>query len=241
MKALSIPGRKTLRRFLYFSDTNYVLSGFRAEYFVSKCPHNCSYHGQCDEIEGVCRCNLLYGGVDCSVPLCPDSCGNTSNKANIRGHCSEEEHANGYDPNSNIKKSRDAHCICKPGFSGDDCSLDENNFVGNTWHFLARQQVTTSRLNYNSSLLPRTSHASVYDPDTDILYIYGGYDLNHLLDDLIAYDFKHGGEWLKYNEQNHVFTSASNCNKREENECKKYLITIFLIFPSGRRIYSFLS
>ncbi len=31
-----------------FSDTNYVLSGFKAEYYVSDCPKNCSDQGTCD-------------------------------------------------------------------------------------------------------------------------------------------------------------------------------------------------
>jgi hypothetical protein len=39
---------------VFFSDTNYVLTGFKAEYKISDCPHNCSGHGQCQDHKCVC-------------------------------------------------------------------------------------------------------------------------------------------------------------------------------------------
>ena len=204
----------------YFSDTNYVLSGFRAEYFTYPCPHNCSNNGICDETTGQCHCHALYGGAACSVPLCPDSCGNTPNKANVRGHCStldDSTHINHKENLTDLRTNR-AHCVCRAGFAGDDCSLDDNNFVGNTWHFLARPQYSTNS-SKETPFLSRTSHASVYDPDTDLLYIYGGFNLNYILEDLIAYDFKKGGSWLQYDNKLEKFVSSSfQSRARHERE-----------------------
>lgn len=55
-----------------FSDTNYVLDGFRAEYSISACPSNCTGRGYC--LKGRCVCNEAeWGGPDCSRRLCPNS------------------------------------------------------------------------------------------------------------------------------------------------------------------------
>ena len=48
----------------------------------------------------------------------------------------------------------------------------------------------------------------MYDPDTDLLYIYGGFNLNYILEDLIAYDFKKGGSWLQYDNKFEKFVSS---------------------------------
>ena len=32
---------------VFYSDTNYVLTGFQAEYTINACPKNCSNHGEC--------------------------------------------------------------------------------------------------------------------------------------------------------------------------------------------------
>ena len=42
---------------------------------------------------------------------------------------------------------------------------------------------------------PRTSHGTVYIPQLNKVFIFGGYDLNNVLGDLIAYDV-HNGTWL---------------------------------------------
>lgn len=41
----------------------------------------------------------------------------------------------------------------------------------------------------------RTSHASVYLQHLDRLFVYGGYNLNHILGDLLIYDFGTSG-WV---------------------------------------------
>jgi hypothetical protein len=58
---------------LLYSDTNYVLDGFRAEFSITECPNNCSNHGLC--YEHSCVCESDWGGYDCSKKLCPDNCG----------------------------------------------------------------------------------------------------------------------------------------------------------------------
>lgn len=52
---------------LLYSDPNYVLEGFTAEYSISTCPLNCSNAGDCVHIQNqhVCKCHPLRGGVAC--------------------------------------------------------------------------------------------------------------------------------------------------------------------------------
>lgn len=87
---------------LLYSDTNYVLGGFEAEFSVTDCPKNCTGHGKC--ILNLCICDNDWGGDDCSIQLCPDSCGSTFG----RGVC------------------EDGHCVCSIGYSGQSCSLHIN-------------------------------------------------------------------------------------------------------------------
>ena len=93
---------------VFYSDTNYALTGFEARYSIDKCPKNCSNHGDC--LNHKCTCHSGYKGLDCGLESCPDQCGNLTGK----GFCSSELQ----------------RCICHSGYSGIDCSLDENNFIG---------------------------------------------------------------------------------------------------------------
>lgn len=92
---------------LLYSDTNYVLDGFRAEYSISNCPGNCSGHGQC--VAHTCICESDWGGRDCGRELCPDGCGALMR----RGRCVLGQ------------------CQCNPGFSGQACSLYRGDPTGN--------------------------------------------------------------------------------------------------------------
>ena len=143
-----------------FSDTNYVLDGFKGEFSVTSCPNNCSRRGACED--HACVCDRNWAGSDCSVPVCAENCGSGSG----RGKCRPDG----------------SGCDCHPGFSGDDCSIDVNNFIGNTWHFMSRGSV--------GPFSGRTSHASVYDDASDTLFVFGGFDLNNVLGDLLAYKFQ---------------------------------------------------
>ncbi|XP_045596655.2 multiple epidermal growth factor-like domains protein 8 [Procambarus clarkii] len=152
---------------LLYSDTNYALDGFEAEYSVTDCPLNCSSQGRCEN--HVCICDDLYTGDGCERQHCPENCGMIHN----RGHC--------YKPLPNSREPKPApYCQCNEGYFGDGCSLGANDSEGGTWHWLWRG---------GPPLNDRTSHASVYLPHLDRLYVYGGYNLNHILGDLLIYDF----------------------------------------------------
>ena len=89
---------------LLYSDTNYVLDGFHAEFSVTDCPNNCTNHGKC--INNTCFCENDWGGKDCSRALCPNNCG-------VGGICGLK------------------HCQCHSGYSGQSCSLHKTHPEGN--------------------------------------------------------------------------------------------------------------
>ncbi|XP_023245420.1 multiple epidermal growth factor-like domains protein 8 [Copidosoma floridanum] len=98
---------------LLYSDTNYVLDGFHAEFSVSDCPNNCTGRGKC--INNTCFCENDWGGKDCSRTLCPNNCG-------IGGVCGLK------------------HCQCHSGYSGQSCSLHKTRPEGNKWHWLSHSE-----------------------------------------------------------------------------------------------------
>ncbi|XP_060517960.1 multiple epidermal growth factor-like domains protein 8 isoform X2 [Cylas formicarius] len=102
---------------LLYSDTNYVLDGFRAEFSITDCPNNCSYQGVCYNHQCICDSNE-WGGVDCSRRLCPGNCGRQLG----HGHCEQ------------------GRCVCRSGYSGHACDLYENEAVGNKWHWLSHSE-----------------------------------------------------------------------------------------------------
>lgn len=103
----------------FFSDRNYVLTGFDATYAVSRCPHNCSGHGMCDPNTGSCACNSGYTGQACHVTYCPSLCGD-------HGTCSFTQQK----------------CLCNDGYIGYSCELSTNTSYGQrTWFQLAPQGI----------------------------------------------------------------------------------------------------
>lgn len=92
---------------LLYSDANYVLEGFTAEFSITQCPKNCSDHGTC--IENQCSCNPKWEGEDCSLNLCPNDCNYRLHK----GVCKNEK------------------CFCFEGFSGQACDLHSFRNTGN--------------------------------------------------------------------------------------------------------------
>lgn len=75
---------------LMYSDTNYVLDGFRASYFISNCLNNCHNHGKCIGHECVCHGEWLR--PDCEFEACPHKCGEHKGQGKcLKGvcHCSK--------------------------------------------------------------------------------------------------------------------------------------------------------
>lgn len=133
---------------LLYSDTNYVLEGFRATFSVANCPNSCSGHGKC--VGHRCVCHGDWVGYDCNRHVCPQNCGTALG----RGVCREE------------------HCSCQKGYTGQSCSLKDQDPVGNEWHWIS---------DTFEGLSPRAAHTANYVPETDSLYVFGGYDLNNVL------------------------------------------------------------
>ncbi|XP_041977639.1 multiple epidermal growth factor-like domains protein 8 isoform X2 [Aricia agestis] len=103
---------------LLYSDTNYVLDGFRATYAIHNCPNNCTGRGLC--MSNKCFCVGTWGGPDCSLELCPNGCSGN-------GQCKGDG------------------CICKKGYSGSACSLKTNDKEGNSWHWLSHTESGMSK------------------------------------------------------------------------------------------------
>ena len=142
----------------FFSDRNYVRSGFYAHYTVSPCPHNCSGHGQCLSVTRQCRCFAGYVGRACEHALCAAACDRHG------GRCSD----------------RDFTCECPAGRRGFDCGLAVDEFdVGmvGVW-----SEVTAPG---SETYAPRAGHAGVVIDNC--LYVFGGTTLNVLLSDLVKF------------------------------------------------------
>ncbi|ALC38654.1 CG7466 [Drosophila busckii] len=97
---------------LMYSDTNYVLDGFRASYYISNCLNNCHNHGKC--VGHQCVCHGEWVGPDCEDEACPQRCGEHQG----RGKCQK------------------SICHCSSGYSGRLCDLSDNPH-GSSWRWLA--------------------------------------------------------------------------------------------------------
>ncbi|XP_014662465.1 PREDICTED: multiple epidermal growth factor-like domains protein 8 [Priapulus caudatus] len=150
-----------------YSDTNYARAGFNASYEIHDCPADCNEHGSCSATLGRCSCYPGWKGDSCHVEICPEGCG----EARGRGTCSAEAQ----------------RCVCEDGYAGDSCSLHTLGQQGdNAW-----QNVSCD----GCGLAPRAAHAAAYLPDTGALWLFGGYTLNAILGDLVAYNFSEG-RWV---------------------------------------------
>lgn len=95
---------------MLYSDTNYVLDGFRAKFSITNCLNNCSNHGLC--LNQSCLCTGDFIGRDCGVKAC--DCGDEEN----RGFCNKDR------------------CECRNDFSGVSCTLHKQNPETSQWHWL---------------------------------------------------------------------------------------------------------
>ncbi|ODM98691.1 Multiple epidermal growth factor-like domains protein 8 [Orchesella cincta] len=120
---------------LLFSDPNYTLDGFKAEYSISLCPLNCLGAGECVQIqnEHICKCYESRSGFACQNISSPNSTTDALEKEKTTG-------------------TENRHLISA---------------------------------NYRNPLA-RVGHSAVQIEN--LLYIFGGYDLNDVLDDVWTYD-----------------------------------------------------
>lgn len=56
-----------------------------------------------------------------------------------------------------------------------------NFFLLSRWHLLSHSE---------GGFTARAAHSAVYLKETDSLYVFGGFDLNNVLGDLVVYQFK---------------------------------------------------
>ncbi|XP_058056317.1 multiple epidermal growth factor-like domains protein 8 [Anopheles bellator] len=141
---------------LLYSDTNYVLEGFRAEFSVTNCRNNCTEHGQC--VDHVCQCDSGWVGSDCGIEACPNACGSVTG-----GVCIKDR------------------CRCAKNYAGQSCSLRLDDPAPKRWHWLSGTR---------NGLPPRAAHSAVYHERSDALYVFGGYNLNEVLDGLCVFRFE---------------------------------------------------
>jgi len=80
------------------------------------------------------------------------------------------------EPNRGVCKQGRCHCL--QNYSGMGCTLNSSDSTGNRWHDL-----------YQGGIHPRAAHSAVYISEVDSLYIFGGYDLNNILGDLVVFRF----------------------------------------------------
>ncbi|XP_061416595.1 multiple epidermal growth factor-like domains protein 8 [Lethenteron reissneri] len=145
-----------------FSDTNYNLEGFLGTYSISRCPANCSGHGDCTG-SGSCACSPEWVGESCQSLRC-DVATSGSGTCSGQGTCL----SNG-------------QCQCSSSLHvGVNCSLAlRNNSDGNKWHLIAHTQ---------AAFTPRLGAAGVFIHATGCLYVFGGFTLSTVLNDLVKYN-----------------------------------------------------
>ena len=105
-----------------------------------------------------CQCHHDYTGPACDQLACPDNCSQ-------HGVCRSE--------------TGRSKCVCDPGYVGSNCALSIHDELGaGQWFSL---EVASP------SFKPRTFHTGVFLESTDCLWIFGGYDLNLVLNDVVKF------------------------------------------------------
>ena len=111
-------------------------------------------------VDHVCICDTQFTGKGCETEICPDDCG-------AHGNC---------DISDNVRR-----CRCDPGYSGYLCNISLNDAVGSEyWYQLAPA---------GSGFEARSAHAGAFLSHTNCLYIFGGFTLNNILNDLVKFCF----------------------------------------------------
>ncbi|XP_022797777.1 multiple epidermal growth factor-like domains protein 8 [Stylophora pistillata] len=152
-----------------YSDTNYSLRGFIANYTIENCTDGCSGKGTCED--GFCQCQKNWRGKACDLHTCPLAC----NNAESHGNCDFSQ----------------GHCVCKNGFIGESCSVSTMTADdSNKWYAISSS---------SPIFHPRTAHSVVYSEESDVLLSFGGYSLSRVFDDLLQFNFTSIQFYLKLN------------------------------------------
>uniref|UniRef100_A0A8C6NK18 Multiple EGF like domains 8 n=1 Tax=Nothobranchius furzeri TaxID=105023 RepID=A0A8C6NK18_NOTFU len=135
--------------------------------------------------------NLLGFNATYTFSLCPGACGGHGrcNSSTARCQCPQgwggeacttRQCPKACSLNGQCDKKGE-NCQCNPGFLGHSCQLGlrDNNGAGQWW------RVSDG----NPNTPPRTGSAGVYLYPTGAMYLFGGFDLNKALGDLIKYNF----------------------------------------------------
>ena len=111
-------------------------------------------------IDHVCICDTRFSGRACELELCPEECG-------AHGIC---------DNSDNVPR-----CRCNPGYTGYLCNISLNDAAGSEhWYTLAPE---------GTGFQARSAHAGAFLTPSNCLYIFGGFTLNNILNDLKKYCF----------------------------------------------------
>ncbi|XP_005755461.1 multiple epidermal growth factor-like domains protein 8, partial [Pundamilia nyererei] len=135
--------------------------------------------------------NLLGFFAFYTISLCPGACGGhgrcDSSTSKCHCHqgwggpsCTTPLCTQACSVNGQCDKKGE-RCLCKPGFVGQNCQLGLYNDSGaGKWWRVSEENPYTP---------PRTGSAGVYLSSTGAMYLFGGFDLNRALGDLIKYNF----------------------------------------------------
>jgi len=78
---------------------------------------------------------------------------------------------------------------------------------------------------YHGGIHPRAAHSAVYIPEADSLYVFGGYDLNNILGDLVVFRFN-TSMWYDQND-NIIGNIFILFNKSIMYVCNMYILNMY--------------
>ena len=164
---------------LLYSDTNYALEGFQAEFFVTRCPLNCS------ESRNGGKCEL--------------------------------------DEDASTTENPIYRCICEPSRSGEGCEIKNKDFD---------TLLLPSRAFLN--LFHRVGHSATRIQDK--VYIFGGFDLNRILNDLKIYDLPTGviHDYNPVTRKTQDLPSNTNSDDGDEDDSENELKPLDFVWPQAR-------
>ncbi|XP_076868849.1 multiple epidermal growth factor-like domains protein 8 [Brachyhypopomus gauderio] len=142
--------------------------------------------------------NLLGFNATYTFSLCPGDCGGHGRCDSTSSRCQCQQGWGGPDCTTRLCSTqctqhghcdkRGERCLCSAGFVGQSCQLGvhDNDGAGQWWK--------VSRGDEKAS--PRTASAGLYISSTAAFYMFGGFDLNTALGDLVMYNFS-ANQWEK--------------------------------------------